>query len=188
MPTYILKDFFADDVSHIMVLNSTLTKVMQTFTTSEAYTLARIGIWIGRDPYPGDISGGIYSVSGGLPNVLLESFTITVTGWLNPGQELFALLDSPLELSSGVQYAIVLDWPGSGIQGYLHGVRDLETDRYVGGESLSYRVSSGEWENPSGTGFVDMYFKTYSSYSLTPIPGHTATGIKLYPTLSWAVD
>ena len=186
---YTLKDSFTDGVGSNMSLTSIYTKVMQTFTTSEEYTLTRIGVWIGRNPYPGNISGGIYSVSGGLPNSLLESFTMTVTGFSSPGQETFALLDSPLELSSEVQYAIVFDWPGGGVQGDLYGDRNFDSDKYAGGQWLAYRLLTTTWENPYGSGFVDMYFKTYSERIIKlSTPTNTDTGILLQPLLQWTIS
>ena len=183
---YILKDSFTS-VSTGSGLSSTVTKTMMTFTPSESYTLVRIGAWIGISPYPNDTPGGIYSVSGGLPNILLESFTMTVTSFVNPGQETFTLLDSPLALSSGIQYAIVFDYAGSAITTKLYGHRDFVSDPYPGGKWMRFRIGTG-WEDIFGSGDMNMYFKTYSEYSLSPTPSHEATGVLLFPTLSWTVD
>ena len=185
MAGYILKDSFTGGQATSIQLGSTITKTMMTFTATSSYTLARIGAWVGISIPPNDTPGGIYSVSGGLPNVLLESFTMTVDAFEE--EETFALLDTPLDLSSGVQYAIVFDFAGGFVFTFVNGDRDFVSDPYPGGQWLRYRDGVG-WDDIFGSGDMNMYFKTYSEFSLTPTPGDESTGIVLFPTLSWVID
>ncbi len=55
-------------------------------------------------------------------------------------------------------------------------------------KSFSVLRKNPYWGNPFGSAYLDLYFETYSAYSLTPIPAHEATGVVLFPTLSWTVD
>ncbi|KKK68800.1 hypothetical protein LCGC14_2940430 [marine sediment metagenome] len=186
MAAYTLVDSFTESTSASIDLNVTFTKVAQIFTASETYTIARLGLHLGANPYPADVSGGIYSVSNGIPNNLLTAFTITVSNFLSSAQVEYAVLDTPIELDSGTQYAVVLDWISGAFQ--VGAGRFFDEDHYPGGEGLSYDSRIPEWGNPFGSGYLDLYFETYSSYSLTPTPAHEATGIVLFPTLSWTVD
>ncbi len=162
----------------------TFSKIAQTFTANRTYTLQAVVFFVGafEPPPPVSATGGIYSVSGGEPNAKLEDFTIIATVDRGVSQEEIAVLDSPLELTEGIQYAIVVNAPTSG---FLYtAYRSEGESTYAGGIGLRY--TGGAWGAlPSDS---DFYFKTYSSYSLTPTPLHEASGIVLFPTLSWVVD
>ena len=129
-------------------------------------------------------------MSGGLPDVLLASFTLTVPGFVSPGTEEFALLDSPLDLSSGVQYALVVEWGGPPVTAFsLGGRRTGVSDPYPGGNWLRYHKNNG-WEDIFETGFMNMYFKTYSETRkmILSVPADTDTGITTHPLLQWTIS
>ncbi len=157
-------------------------KFAQIFTANRDYTLQAIALFLAAFTPPLNTTGGIYSVSGGEPNAKLEDFTATATKGVGSGQEETIVLDSPLELSEGIQYAIVIDQPASDFfyVGYLHEAGSS----YPDGVGL-WRISSS-WSAISNNN--DWYFKTLSAFSLTPTPSNEATGTILFPTLSWVVD
>ncbi len=186
MATYTLIDFFTESTSSYINLNSIYTKVTQIFTASETYTITRLGLYLGASPYPANVSGGVYNVSNGIPDNLLTAFTITVSNFLSSSQLEYTVFDTPIELDSGTQYAIVLNWVSGTFR--VGAGRFFDNDHYLGGEGLAYDSRIPEWVNPFGSGYLDLYFETYSSYSLTPTPSHESTGIVLFPTLSWTVS
>ena len=161
-----------------------LSKLAQIFTANRNYTLQAMGLFIAAFTPPLNTSGGIYSVSGGEPDSLLKSFTATATQGLGTGQEETVVLDSPLSLSTGVQYAIVLNTPASDF--FYWFARLTGNSSYPDGAGLRKVVSSGLWVALADD--EDFYFKTFSSFSLTPTPANTASGIVLFPTLSWVID
>ena len=160
------------------------SKITQTFTANRTYTLQALVFFVGAfEPPPSvSVAGGIYSVSGGEPNAKLEDFTMIATQDRGISQEEIAILDSPLELTEGVQYAIVMNEPTSGF--FYTAYRSEGGSTYAGGVGLRY--TEGSWGAlPSNN---DFYFRTYSSFSLTPTPSHEAEGIVLFPTLGWVID
>ncbi len=169
-------------VSVTMWNSGTYSKVAQIFTANRDYTLQAIALFVAAFTPPLNTTGGIYSVSGGEPNAKLEDFTITATKVTGSNQEETAVLDSPLELTEGVQYAIVVNEPASDF--FYVTYRNTGSSTYAGGPGLRY--TGGAWGALPND--ADFYFITYSTFSLTPTPGDTSTGIKLYPTLSWVID
>lgn len=161
-----------------------LSKLAQTFTASRDYTLQAVGLFISAFTPPLNTSGGIYSVSGGEPNSLLKSFTATATQNDGNAKEETIVLDSPLDLSNGVQYAIVLNTPATDFFRWY--ARLTGNSSYPDGVGLRLVVSSGLWVALQDD--EDFHFRTFSSFSLTPTPGNTATGVALFPTLSWVID
>ena len=161
-----------------------LSKLAQIFTANRDYTLQAVGLTINAFTPPLNTSGGIYSVSGGEPNSLLKSFTATATQGDGNAIEETIVLDSPLDLSNGVQYAIVLNTPATDFFRWF--ARLTGNSSYPDGAGLRKVVSSGLWAALPDD--EDFYFKTFSLYTLTPTPGDTAIGIVLYPFLSWTVD
>jgi len=155
-----------------------VTKNAQTFAANRNYTLQAIALHVFAFTPPLSTTGGIYSVSGGEPDVRLEDFTITATQGLGNGQEEIAILNSPLVLTENVQYAIVIDAPTTDYfyWSYIHA-----GSTYANG--AGFNLFSGTW-TPL-TGDDDYYFKTLSIFSLAPTPENGTAGIVLYPTLSW---
>ena len=168
--------------STTMFNGGSITNIAQTFAANRDYTLQAVVLYVAANSPPLSTSGGIYSVSGGEPNSKLEDFTITATQDTGSFQEETATLDSPLALTEGVEYAIVLDAPASD----FFSVAFLNTGSSSYPNGIGLRKSSGSWSALSSN--HDYYFRTYSTFSLTPTPGNAATGIALYPTLSWVVD
>ncbi len=190
MATYILKDSFTEADGTFSHISSFYTKIMQSFTASSDYLLARLALWVGGTIHLSDqLPGGIYSMSGGIPDEELATFTITVTTVLTNPTKTYVNLDTPLLLESGTQYAIVLFHPNVLFSTFVvtRG-RFFDEDHYPEGEALRYDEGAGIWEPQFETGYVDIGFELYSEYALTPTPAHEITGIVLYPTLSWTVD
>ena len=167
-----------------MSFGGVISKITQTFTANRTYTLQAIVLRVAANPPPLGTTGGIYSVSGGVPNVKLEDFTIIATNPPEGRKEEIAVLDSPLELTGETQYAIVVNEPASSSFeiNYLRAGQST----YEGGIGLRFAI--GAWQNLDPGFESDFYFITYSSFSLTPTPSDEATGTVLFPTLSWVVD
>ncbi len=183
---YRLKDFYEASVIVHFFPSTSFPKCMQTFTASESYTLSRIEINVaGRITAPGVGYGGVYTLSGGVPDVLLSSFTFPISNYLTPTVE-ETLLDTPVELTEGTQYAIVLLY-NPAFSYYIHGEGNTVKGEYLGGEWFFYSDFFDEWRSSLGEE-GDMYFKCYEEIVVTPTPGHETTGISLYPLLSWIIE
>ncbi len=179
MAEYVLKDSYTEINGSFSHLSSAYTKLMQTFTASSDYTLYRLAVWIGGTlQYTDQVSGGIYSISGGLPDTLLTSFTLTVTGILTNELKAYTEVDTPLELNSGTQYAIVVDWPGIQFSTYslLRGWY-FDEDHYPGERGMRYY--EGAWEDPFPVGYIDICFELYTVSFVLTYPDNGLTNVYL---------
>ena len=170
--------------SFAMFPGGVVSKVTQTFTANRDYTLQAVVLLVAAYTPPLDTTGGVYSVAGGEPNSKLRGFIITANQVPETPQEEIAVLNSPLALTNGTQYAIVVDAPTSDYfyPTYLR----AGYSTYEGGVGLYY--ASGTWYNLDVNFESDFYFKTLSSFSLTPTPTDGAVDTLIFPVLSWVVD
>ena len=169
-------------------LSNNVPMQFQSFTAEDSYTAVRVGIKAGWTfPEAGHpIHGGLYTVSGGLPDVELSSFTFSEFGHVSNLTIERTLLDTPVEIEGGTQYLILLEHETS-INFAISGRRGFGIDYFPGGQWELYSFILGEWGEPGG-GPWDMYFELYSEYSLSPTPSHEAIDILVFPVLSWVVD
>ncbi len=183
--SYLIEDQYVETGGGAGVGGGFITRGAQTFTASSDYTIARVGLNLKSFDENNTVSGAIYSTSGGTPNSSLRTFTIAA----NPGTfgVVYALLNSPLELSEGVMYAIVLFVPSPPT--FISWSDDFaQGGDYTGGLGWWYVVNDPVYGTTWISIAYDRHFITFSEYSLSPTPSHEATGIVLFPTLSWVVD
>ena len=160
---------------------NTFTRRAQVFTPGNSYTLARVGMRLRANAYPKSFTLAIFSTSAGVPNSLLVSEAITITGddWS------YVVLDPTLGVTGGTQYAIATYAPVSGTTTAIH---DTSVPGYSGGSNYLYVTPAGTWSLANTN--LDMFFRTYREVAsapkpITPNPSDSGTGVVLLPTLSW---
>ena len=183
--SYLIEDQFTGTSGGAGIQGGFIAKVAQTFTASNAYTIARVGLKLKAFDENNTINGAIYSTSAGVPNSSLRTFTIEA----NSGAfgTTYALLNSPLEISEGAVYAIVLTSPVSPTF-VQWGDNIITGTPYDGGQGYWYVVNDPTFGTTWLVANQDRHFIIFSEYSLSPTPSHEATGTILFPTLSWVVD
>jgi hypothetical protein len=162
----------------------------QTFTAGTSGTLEAVTLNVGdtvvlekSDLFQltayGDLVVGIYATSGGLPTgVALASASFT---GVTSGTTLIAEFGSPPALTSGTQYAIVLQ---AGTAGLINWLGVCDGDPYTGGQALVFdTIDNPSWLTlpawataaDSSACINDFAFSTYMAANATPPPTSTAT-------------
>jgi hypothetical protein len=179
--SYLLEDFHVP--TGIVAYGSFSPNLLaQTFTAHRTYQCVRLSLKIGeRDPIK-PVVGGIYDVSGGRPNNELRDFTFNTPLGVGNSQVVNFPLSSFLTLTSGIEYAIVLE----GIA--LPDVVFWNADTTIGGsypDGVGMQRFNGDWLNNNFD--RDFYFATYSEFGLDPSPSNVAEDVTVNPVLSWTI-
>lgn len=135
-------------------------KLAQTFTPTSAYDLEAIAIRTTTQVVPTTVAGGIYAVDGNHKPTggALATFTFNLTiptgspGWV------IANLDSAIELTAGIEYAIVLEGH-SGDDTWWWWKNGPEPTEYVGYVPWLWTVAEG-WQGYFT--YRDFFFRLYS--------------------------
>lgn len=118
-----------------------------TFTPQTNYTLDYIRTRLRRVGSPGTINFSIYATAGGLPTGAplagsdRSSDTITTS---SSGAIYRTTLDSPLEVTSGTEYAIVLTAPNSDLNDHIQWFGDA-SEEYARGQGCVYYENVSAW-------------------------------------------
>lgn len=152
--------------------------VGQIFTAGRTGLLDRITIDVRKEGTPGELNVLLFEVSGGLPSgTALASQVVAANEVTTTMGAVTVNFSSPASITTGVQYAILLESPNSTL------TFDMFMMRAVGGQyswgaennplangSAVFR-SSGSWSSSSG----DFRFSTFvTSAPATPAVGSSA--------------
>jgi len=154
--SYLENDDGSDDI------NAANDWAAQTFTTPSAYSLTRVAIYISRTGSPGTITVEIYATSAGEPTGAPLGST-TVNGDLIQTVDnvwLVATFGTPVSLSNGVQYALVIRGAGFAGANYISWRKDTAGATFAGGNKLFSIDGGATWASSAGT---DYLFVLYTS-------------------------
>jgi hypothetical protein len=170
------------------VSGNTYLLMAQTFTAGVTGSLTAVSVYVGAVAAPGgepavvtpppgsNLSLAVFSTSSGLPDTsgtpMYQGYATvgTTAGWFN------FVLSSPAAITSGKQYAIVVD---SLSLGFANWTGDCTND-YAGGQALvkDTDASTPQWlavpTYNSDYCMLDFAFRTYVTTSPTPPPTSTS--------------
>ncbi|KKN68767.1 hypothetical protein LCGC14_0447870 [marine sediment metagenome] len=173
-----------------------------TFTPQENYTLNAIRTRLKRSGSPGTIYFDIYATAGGLPTgsslsqVSRNGNALTTS---STGAIYQTTLTTPVDLTSGIEYAIVLSTPNADVNNSVFWFGDI-TDDYANGDACVYYENvaawGGDWTGVSdgwtalpdtqrnwvGWNIQDFDFQTWGvgaapTKPTNPTPANSATGV-----------
>ena len=165
----------------------------QSFTAVSSYTATLVKLKLWRFNSPGRIFVDIYATSSSLPTGnSLSSGSINgndITDDQSGAWYDFAL-NSPLSITSTVEYAIVLTAPFGNTETPNKVAWRVDfSGNYAGG--LFSNLVNSTWQELSGGG-QDGMFSVWKEGNFrqvdTPTPTDTDTGISLTPNLQWKID
>ncbi len=176
---YVVEDVFQGTIDDYWNLYDWSTRGgAQLFTASSSYTLSKIELNIATvGTPPADLQVFLYSVSSGVPNTLLATFSNIEASGLSSSYT-WAESTGSYAVTSGTQYAIVTSMAG-GSSSDCYKLGRVTGGGYSGGTEAY--MSSSSWTAYSG----DVPFRTYSFTGSTgysnKIMGVTATKIMGIP-------
>lgn len=155
---YALDQSFTAPQNLFSMINEGFRYIAQTFTAGMTGTLAGINIDVeGYGVYPLHVA--VHSVTGGMPSTTILGETTLISSSAPLSQ--FITFPGVINIVAGVEYAIVVDYPGAPppgpmqAQGYWKGAVG---DVYTGGDHYASNDGSSWYEG--GMGF-DSHFQTY---------------------------
>ncbi len=134
----------------------------QTFTANQTYTIGSLKLKLSRFGTPGNVTVSIRATAGGAPSgadLCVETFDGDTLSALPTYEWKEVTFSSPVELTSGVTYAIVVRV----VTSTLYWGRDSTSSTYSGGGFYQSANAGVDWSLWSDT--EDAMFETYSAPS-----------------------
>jgi hypothetical protein len=158
------KEHEYNSITNTAIIPSSLTfHFGQTFLAGSSYTLTKVELLMYREGTPPNITVEIQATTAGLPNntvLATQSIDISKITTDSAGEEVAVVFDTPIALTVGATYAIVVADGYTNNSNRYHWRENTATDSYASG-SRCYASNGTTWS----AGTYDMAFKNYSTPS-----------------------